>query len=88
MVKHMVRFHPVQWGSRHAQQYQELPADVVGKAYEVYHKLYPGQTLERLNERGGFGIIEIVAFLYAHTFPPQEWNARVAEALRRPLIGE
>lgn len=79
----MSKFHPVQWGIRHTQQYPELPAEVIGKAYEVYHLLYPGQTLERLNERGGLGIIEVVAFLYAHTYPPAEWGRRVDEVLRR-----
>lgn len=76
----MSKFHPVQWPSR---RIHCLPPEVTGKAYEVYHLLWPGQTLERLNERGGFSTMEIIAFLYAHTFPPQEWEQRVDEALRR-----
>lgn len=79
----MTKFHPVQWDSRQSERYAKLPPEVTGKAYEVYHLLYPGQTLERINERGGLGIMEIVAFLYAHTFPPQEWPRRVDEALRK-----
>lgn len=79
----MSKFHPVQWGTRHALNYAKFPPEVTGKAYEVYHALYPGQTLERLNERGGLGVMEIIAFLYAHTYPPQEWARRVDQALRK-----
>lgn len=32
--------------------------------------------------RGGFGAGELIAFLYAHTFPKNEWSKRVDEALR------
>lgn len=56
------------------------PAVVTRRAYEVYHDLYPSQTLERLNERGGFGVDELVAFLYAYSFPKEEWSKRVQEA--------
>lgn len=34
---------------------------VMQHAYDVYRHLYPGQTLERLNERGGFGASELIA---------------------------
>lgn len=30
--------------------------------------------------RGGFGIGELVAFLYARSFPQEEWSRRFAEA--------
>lgn len=30
--------------------------------------------------RGGFGISELVAFLYARSFPKEEWHKRVQEA--------
>src|SRR5581483_9599274 len=36
------------------------------------------------NCRGGFGVGELVAFLYAHSFPKDEWDKRVREALQRP----
>jgi hypothetical protein len=32
--------------------------------------------------RGGFGSGELIALLYAHTFPQNEWRERVDEALR------
>lgn len=32
--------------------------------------------------RGGFSSGEIIAFLYARSFPRAEWRARVDEALR------
>jgi hypothetical protein len=50
-------------------------------AYEVYAELFPGQSFERLHERGGFGTGEVLCFLYAHNFPKTEWRARVDEAL-------
>ncbi len=32
-------------------------------AYEHYHSRYPGQSLERLAERGGFGRNELVGLI-------------------------
>lgn len=32
-------------------------------AYDYYHLCYPGQTLERLAERGGFGRDEVVKLI-------------------------
>ena len=29
--------------------------------------------------RGGFGMAELIAFLYAHSFPKKEWSDRVNE---------
>ncbi len=76
----MTEMHPVQWLYDRG---EKLPAEVTRRAYEVYHHLYPGQTLERLNERGGFGAGEIIAFLYARSFPQAEWDQRVNEAFKR-----
>ena len=50
-------------------------------AYEVYCHCYGEQ--KALIEgwcRGGFGVNEVIAFLYARAFPKQEWKARVKEA--------
>lgn len=33
------------------------------KAWEVYHKSYPDQSAERLADRGGFGLEELIYFL-------------------------
>jgi hypothetical protein len=32
--------------------------------------------------RGGFSAGELIGFLYAHSFPKEEWKDRVAEAFR------
>lgn len=32
-------------------------------AYEHYHENWPGQTLERMAERGGFGVKELIALI-------------------------
>lgn len=74
----MAPFHPVQ-----PRDVRELPAAVTARAYDVYYHLYPGQTLERINERGGLGVIEVIAFLYAHSFPREEWNRRAQEVFIR-----
>lgn len=59
------------------------PQVVTMRAYEVYRHLYHEQTaLVSGACRGGFGIGELVAFLYARSFPKSEWSARVDEAFR------
>jgi hypothetical protein len=34
--------------------------------------------------RGGFGLYELIAFLYARSFPKDEWEKRAEEAFQRP----
>jgi len=59
------------------------PQVVTRRAYEVYCKVYgPQEALMTGHCRGGFGAGELIAFLYAHTFPKEEWSARVDEAFR------
>ena len=51
-------------------------------AYEVYSHVYgQQQALIQGNCRGGFSPGELVAFLYARSFPKAEWKQRVEEAL-------
>lgn len=54
-------------------------------AYEVYAVVYGAQPamidLEGRNCRGGFSTSELIAFLYARSFPREEWYQRVEEAL-------
>ena len=57
-----------------------VPEAVARAAYEVYHHMHSSQSFERLHERGGFGVGELVAFLYARSFPKAEWRDRVDEA--------
>lgn len=51
-------------------------------AYEVYrHCFGEQQAMIEGHCRGGFGIGELIAFLYARPFPRDQWRARVDEAL-------
>lgn len=52
------------------------------RAYEVYARVYGGQEAMITGGcRGGFGAGELVAFLYARSFPEAEWRQRCEEAL-------
>lgn len=59
-----------------------VPVSVTTRAYEVYCKLYgPQEAMMTGGCRGGFSAGELIAFLYARTFPQAEWYQRVDEAL-------
>lgn len=59
------------------------PQTVTLRAYEVYCELYgPQPAMVTGWCRGGFGTGELVAFLYARSFPKTEWRVRVDEAFR------
>ena len=62
------------------------PEAVYMRAYEVYCAVYGEQAalidLEGRDCRGGFSTGELVAFLYARSFPQNEWRARVDEAFQ------
>jgi hypothetical protein len=84
IIEDGVLFHPVQATDMGRRPY--LPATVTLRAYEVYSYIYGEQPKMVMDGcRGGFGVGEIVSFLYAHSFPKHEWRARHEEALRRPL---
>lgn len=52
------------------------------KAYEVYCKVFaPQKSLIEGDCRGGFGLEELVGFLYAASFPRNEWRQRFDEAV-------
>jgi hypothetical protein len=77
-------FHPVQ-ADRPPKQ---LPEAVTRAAYEVYCEIWgPQPALVEGWCRGGFGLLELIAFLYARSFPRSEWRARFDEALERPAVG-
>lgn len=65
-----------------------MPSEVTLRAYEVYCALYGAQPamvdLKGRNCRGGFGAGELMAFLYARSFPKEQWRERFEEALKRP----
>ncbi len=64
------------------------PQAVTMRAYEVYTAVYGKQeALVTGNCRGGFGVGELIAFLYAHSFPREEWRKRVDEAMTGLRLG-
>lgn len=51
-----LRAFPIQGGGN-------IPWWLAEVAYEFYHDNWKGQSLERLAERGGFGVTELICFL-------------------------
>lgn len=84
----MTVFHPVQTTDVRRPGDAVVPSEVAFRAYEVYSHVFGPQPamidLEGRNCRGGFGIGELIAFLYARSFPKDQWRDRVDEALERP----
>lgn len=84
----MSEFHPIQTHDVTQRGRAVMPSEVTLRAYEVYCALYGEQPamidLAGRGCRGGFGVGELVAFLYARSFPKNEWRSRFDEALRRP----
>ena len=72
---------PVQ--SSHREQ-GKIPTAIHLAAYEVYCEVYSPQPalidMDGRGCRGGFGMNELIAFLYARPFPKEEWIDRVNEA--------
>lgn len=85
----MTEFHPIQTNDVTQRGRNVMPSDVTLRAYEVYCHVYAPQPamvdLAGRDCRGGFGVGELVAFLYARSFPKEEWRKRIDEALERPL---
>lgn len=70
--------HPVQTVDRKGGKLSTL---VTMRAYEVYcHKYGEQQAMVTGDCRGGMSTGELIAFLYARSFPQNEWRARVDEA--------
>lgn len=59
----------------------KLRTEVTLRAYEVYCHVY-GEQKAMIEDccRGGFSTSELIAFLYARSFPKSEWRNRVDEA--------
>ena len=78
----MTIFHPIQTRDTP----KKLPSEVTLRAYEVYSHVWGPQPamidLEGRNCRGGFGAGELIAFLYARSFPKEEWGERFREACK------
>ena len=74
-----IELHPVQ--SRGGYGAKKLRTEVTLRAYEVYKALHGEQKAMITGGcRGGMSDGEIVAFLYARSFPQDQWAARVEEA--------
>lgn len=59
-----------------------IPRSVYIRAYEVYCGVFgEQQAMIEGGCRGGFDVIEVVAFLYARSFPKAEWRDRINETL-------
>lgn len=78
--------HPIQMPHTSYAQRSEgarLSKAVTMRAYEVYCHLYgPQEALVTGGCRGGLGLGELTAFLYARSFPQTEWRQRTDEAFK------
>ena len=82
-------FHPFQvWEVTRPHADARLPSEVTLRAYDVYSHIHGPQPamidLAGRDGRGGFGVYELIAFLYARSFPKEEWSRRAEEAFKRP----
>jgi hypothetical protein len=72
--------HPVQTVDRKGGR---ISTAVTLAAYEVYCAVFaPQPALIQGSCRGGFGTLELIAFLYARGFPREEWSKRFDEAMK------
>jgi len=80
-----IELHPVQVHT-HPHYRAQVSSLVTRRAYEVYCELYGEQPammdLKGRDCRGGFGVIELFGFLYARSFPKDQWRARFEEACK------
>lgn len=59
-----------------------ISSEIYMKAYEVYSHIYGKQDAMIIGKcRGGFFTREIVALLYAASFPKETWETKLDEAL-------
>jgi len=78
-----VPVHPVQIKRSYDREKAVAPQVVTLRAYEVYCYCHGEQrALIEGGCRGGFSAGELIAFLYAHSFPKAEWCWRAEEAFR------
>lgn len=80
--------HPIQGPNTIPPGTWRVPEEVSRRAYEVYAHIWgEQQALVTGNCRGGFGLTELVTFLYARGFPRDEWRLRVEQASRGICMG-
>ena len=64
-----------------------IPWEVHLAAYEVYCEVFgPQEALITGRCRGGFGELELLAFLYARSFPRKEWRERSDEVFNNSKV--
>lgn len=83
-----VPVHPIQVPA-HSRGRGTCPQTVTMKAYEVYSHVYSPQAAIVTGDcRGGFSVGELIAFLYAASFPRNEWQKRTDEAFAGLSMGD
>jgi hypothetical protein len=78
-----IRMFPMQVTQGYNREEGRLAEPIYMAAYEVYCHVYaPQQAMVDFEKgcRGGFSSAEIIAFLYARSFPKSEWRWRVDAA--------
>lgn len=76
------QMHPVQRKELPRHVPARITSAVTLKAYEVYKHCFGEQrAMIEGHCRGGFSTGELIAFLYARSFPQSEWRSRVDQAL-------
>lgn len=75
--------HPMQVKRGYGLPASRVPKVVSMRAYEVYCHVHGKQeAMVTGGCRGGFSAGELIAFLYARSFPKDEWRTRTDEAFR------
>ena len=78
-----IETHPVQALRGYPREPSVCPQVVTMRAYEVYCAVHrPQVAMVTGNCRGGFSTGELIAFLYARSFPKDQWRAKMDEAMR------
>lgn len=82
-----INTHPIQVHRGFGRPAARVRTEVTMRAYEVYKHVYGEQKALITDDcRGGFGVGELIAFLYAYPFPKAEWSKRVDEAFREMRV--
>ena len=72
---------PMEWKHAHMRVREPtMPEDVLRLAQEEYDRQHPGQPYERMQERGGLGVVEVIALL-ADAIERERLRDRPAKAM-------
>lgn len=82
------KLYPIQTAWKYGREQALVGKDIYMAAYEVYSHVYgPQQAMIEGGCRGGFGMCELIAFLYARPFPREQWRHRVDECFAGNIKG-